>query len=118
MRISTLLFIFILQIGILSAQTFRFAHITDTHIGGGTGSDDLNRTVEDINRQADVDFIILSGDVTEFGSEEELLEAKSIISKLNKPYYVTPGNHDSKWSESGNNDFVRIFEKAIEMQWS
>jgi outer membrane protein assembly factor BamB/Icc-related predicted phosphoesterase len=91
------------------AQTFRFAHVTDTHVGGSTGAEDLLQTVEDINQLTDVDFMILSGDVTEFGSEEELIEAKSIFSKLTKPCYVTPGNHDSKWSESGNNDFVRIF---------
>ena len=93
----------------VQAQTFRFAHVTDSHVGGSTGAEDLLRTVEDINQQANIDFVILSGDVTEFGSGEELLEAKSILSKLNKPCYVTPGNHDSKWSESGNKDFVRIF---------
>ncbi len=91
------------------AQTFRFAHITDTHVGGSTGADDLKSTVEDINLQKNIDFVILTGDVTEFGSEDELLEAKSMLSKLTIPFYVTPGNHDSKWSESGNNDFVRIF---------
>jgi outer membrane protein assembly factor BamB/predicted phosphohydrolase len=97
--------IFVVQV---QAQTFRFAHVTDTHVGGSTGAEDLIRTVDDINQLTDVDFVILSGDVTEFGSEKELLEAKSILSKLNKPCYITPGNHDSKWSESGNNDFVRI----------
>ncbi|HCY40501.1 MAG TPA: metallophosphoesterase [Prolixibacteraceae bacterium] len=102
------LFLFIF-ISYSQAQTFRFAHVTDTHVGGSTGAEDLLRTIADINQQTDIDFVILSGDVTEFGSEEELLEAKSIISKLSKPCYVTPGNHDSKWSESGNNDFVRIF---------
>ncbi|MBW8332817.1 MAG: PQQ-binding-like beta-propeller repeat protein [Prolixibacteraceae bacterium] len=106
-----LLFIYLFFFLIIQAQaqTFRFAHVTDTHVGGSTGAEDLLRTVEDINQLTDVDFMILSGDVTEFGSEEELLEAKSILSKLTKPCYVTPGNHDSKWSESGNNDFVRIF---------
>ena len=104
-----LIFIFCIIVIQGQAQTFRFAHVTDTHIGGSTGAEDLIRTVDDINQQIDVGFVILSGDVTEFGSEEELLEAKSIISKLNKPCYVVPGNHDSKWSESGNNDFVRIF---------
>ncbi len=93
----------------IQAQTFRFAHVTDTHVGGSTGAEDLQRTVDDINQQSDVDFVILSGDVTEFGSEKELLEAKSILSKLKNPCYITPGNHDSKWSESGTNDFVRIF---------
>ncbi len=105
------LFLFFLYFFLIQAQaqTFRFAHVTDTHVGGSTGAEDLIRTVDDINRQTDLDFVILSGDVTEFGSEKELLEAKSILSKLNKPCYTIPGNHDSKWSESGNNDFVRIF---------
>ncbi len=67
------------------AQTFRFAHVIGTHVGGSTGAEDLLRTIDDINRQTDIDFVILSGDVTEFGSEDELLEAKSIISKLSKP---------------------------------
>jgi len=109
MRISILLILFILQIGFVSAQPFRFAHITDTHIGGSTATEDLVQTIADINQQSDIDLVILSGDVTEFGSDDELLEAKTILSKLIKPYYILPGNHDSKWSESGNNSFVRIF---------
>ena len=109
MRISIFLFLFVLQIGFGSAQTFRFAHVTDTHIGSSTAAEDLVRTVDDINQQPDIDLVILSGDVTEFGSDEELLEAKTILSKLNKPYYILPGNHDSKWSESGNNSFVKTF---------
>ena len=109
MKKITFLFILSLQIGILSAQTFRFAHVTDTHVGGSTGAEDLMITVNDINNQKDIQFAIFSGDITEFGSDEELNEAKSILSKLNKPWYIVPGNHDSKWSESGNNSFVRIF---------
>ena len=109
MKQLLIIFLFFFLMIQAQSQTFRFAHVTDTHVGGSTGAEDLMRTVEDINQLTDVDFVILSGDVTEFGSEEELLEAKSILSKLTKPSYVTPGNHDSKWSESGNNDFVRIF---------
>jgi len=86
-----------------------FAHVTDTHVGCGTGAEDLIRVVNDINTIDSIDFVILSGDITEFGSDNELEEAKTIISKLNKPWYIIPGNHDSKWSESGNNSFVRIF---------
>jgi outer membrane protein assembly factor BamB/predicted phosphohydrolase len=109
MRKITFLFILTFQIGILSAQTLRFVHVTDTHVGSGTGAEDLDNTVKDINGQDDVDFVIFSGDITEFGSDEELSEAKLLISKLNKPWYIVPGNHDSKWSESGNNSFVRTF---------
>jgi outer membrane protein assembly factor BamB/predicted phosphodiesterase len=90
-------------------KPFKFAHVTDTHIGGSTGKEDLELTVKDINENPEIEFVILSGDVTEFGSDEELMLAKSILDKLNKPVYVLPGNHDSKWSESGCNTFVKVF---------
>lgn len=112
-----LFLIFFLSMLLSGAQTFKFAHVTDTHVGGSTGAADLQQTIDDINRMHDIEFVILSGDVTEFGSEKELVEAKSILEKLKIPVYVTPGNHDSKWSESGNNDFVRIFGSEYFSFW-
>lgn len=95
---------------LLSAQTpFKFAQVTDTHVGGATGAEDLRRTVADLNKQQDIDFVILSGDVTEFGSDEELALAKQILDSLQLPLYVIPGNHDSNWSESGANSFRKVF---------
>ncbi len=93
----------------LTAQPFTFAHVTDTHVGGSTGAEDLKRTVEDINALGNVDFVVVTGDVTEFGSRTELEEARAILDRLQKPWYAVPGNHDSKWSESGCNDFVQVF---------
>lgn len=90
-------------------QTFKFAQVTDTHVGGATGAEDLRRTVADLNGQADIDFVIFSGDVTEFGSDEELALAKQILDSLRLPLYVIPGNHDSNWSESGANSFRKVF---------
>lgn len=90
-------------------QSFKFAQVTDTHVGGATGADDLRRTVKDLNQQKDIDFVILSGDVTEFGSDEELALAKRILDSLSLPWYVIPGNHDSNWSESGANSFRKVF---------
>lgn len=88
---------------------FRFALVTDTHIGSSTSEEDLSRTINDINTQSDIAFVIVSGDVTEFGTDEELMTAKKLLSALRKPYYVIPGNHDSNWSESGTNSFKQIF---------
>ncbi|MDR2283949.1 MAG: PQQ-binding-like beta-propeller repeat protein [Sphingobacterium sp.] len=94
----------------LYAQTpFKFAQVTDTHVGGHTGADDLRRTVADLNQQKGIDFVILSGDVTEFGSDEELALAKRILDSLKLPLYIIPGNHDSNWSESGANSFRKMF---------
>ena len=91
------------------AQSFKFALVTDTHVGGSTGADDLRKTVHDLNNQQGIDFVILSGDVTEFGSDVELKLAKQILDSLSLPLYVIPGNHDSNWSESGANSFKQIF---------
>jgi outer membrane protein assembly factor BamB/predicted phosphodiesterase len=92
-----------------SAQDFKYAFVTDTHVGSETGEEDLRRTVNDLNKQTDLDFIIVTGDVTEMGTKLELQLAKSILTKLKKPYYVIPGNHDTGWSESGGVDFIREF---------
>lgn len=91
------------------AQPFKFAHVTDTHIGGETAAEDLRRTVLDINLNSEIKFVLITGDITEFGSDEELLLAKQILDSLTLPWYIVPGNHDANWSESGGNSFRRVF---------
>jgi len=88
---------------------FSFALVTDTHIGGEGADEDLRRTVDDINATDSIAFVIVSGDVTEFGSDTELRLAKRILDGLRKPWYIIPGNHDTKWSESGANSFRVVF---------
>lgn len=87
----------------------KFVHLTDTHIGGSTGADDLRRTVKDINENPAIQFVVISGDITEFGSDDEIKLAKQILDSLNKPWYIIPGNHDSNWSENGSNTFKKVF---------
>ncbi|RZL57781.1 MAG: metallophosphoesterase, partial [Pedobacter sp.] len=91
------------------AQNFKYAFVSDTHIGSANADEDLRRTVADINSQPDLEFIIITGDITEMGTNEELKLAKEILSKLKKPYYIIPGNHDTGWSESGGVSFIKEF---------
>ena len=96
----------------LSAQKqsdFQFAFVTDTHLGVDNSVVDLRRTIRDINQNDSIAFVILSGDITEFGADSELKLAKQMLDSLNKPWHIIPGNHDTKWSESGGNSFKRIF---------
>lgn len=88
----------------------QFAYLADTHIAEGAASiEELEACIKDINSNPDISFSILAGDITEFGSDREIRLAKSIIDKLEKPYYIVAGNHDSKWSESGCNTFEKVF---------
>ena len=89
---------------------FTFAYMSDVHIALGAKSvEDAQACVKDINANPDIAFSILAGDITEFGTDEEIALAKSIFDKLEKPYYIVAGNHDAKWSESGCNTFVKEF---------
>ena len=83
--------------------------MSDTHIGNPTAADDMRNSIKDINSLFEIDFTIISGDVTEFGSNEELKLAKQILDSLNTPYYIIPGNHDCKWSESGATMFPKLW---------
>ncbi|WP_266205992.1 outer membrane protein assembly factor BamB family protein [Pontibacter kalidii] len=100
---------FLLTVGYCEAQSFKFAFVTDTHIGGNTAEEDLRRTVEDINANDSISFAVITGDITEFGSDQELKLAKQVLDGLNKPWYIIAGNHDSNWSESGSNSFRTVF---------
>lgn len=90
-------------------STWKFAHLSDTHIGSETSFEDLQRSIKDINANPELQFVIISGDITEFGADEELKTAKTLLDGLNKPWYIIPGNHDMNWSESGGNSFRKIF---------
>ncbi len=104
-----ILLVFCLLTTIGYSQTFKFAFVTDTHIGNSTSYEDLRRTVQDINADTSLHFVVVTGDITEFGSDNELKQAKQILDSLNKKWYVIPGNHDAKWSESGGNSFRSVF---------
>lgn len=99
----------LLQVSAYGQKLFRYAQVSDTHVGGATGADDLRATVQDLNRQNDIDFVLFTGDITEFGALSELRLARQILDSLTLPWYIVPGNHDSNWSESGANDFRRVF---------
>jgi len=106
------IFVFLFTIAIsfsYGQQRLKFAHLSDTHVGSSTGADDLRKTVNDINQDSSIQFIVISGDITEFGADNEIQLAKQILDSLNKPWHIIPGNHDGNWSESGANTFKQVF---------
>lgn len=92
------------------SQEVKFAFLTDCHYSKGADRVDvLKECIEDINKAEPVDFVLFGGDITDFGSDEELASVKEIFDLLRYKYYVVAGNHDAKWSESGCNTFLKVF---------
>jgi len=107
----SIVFLFQCNSVIFAAEPFRFALFTDLHVNANNPqpAEDLQNAVNDVNALKGIDFVIVSGDVSESGDSESLSTAKFILDKLLIPYYITSGNHETKWSESGATDFARIF---------
>lgn len=84
-----------------SQDTLKFAFLTDIHvIPGSVNAEMLSLTVDEING-SDADLVIITGDLTNAGSDAELELTKDILDRLLKPYLIIPGNHETNWSESG-----------------
>ena len=96
---------------ILSILLFSFALLTDTHISTSNPKpmEDLQRSIADINEHADVEFVVVTGDLTESGDRASIEAIKAALDQLRVPYYAASGNHETTWSESGVMDFTRVF---------
>jgi outer membrane protein assembly factor BamB len=92
------------------SEAFRFAWLSGTHVGTANGEHDLRAAVRDINSLTGLSFVVLSGNVSEYGSRGQLRVAKELLDALKVPCHAIPGNHDTKWSESGATDFSRIWQ--------
>ncbi|MFA5044587.1 MAG: PQQ-binding-like beta-propeller repeat protein [Paludibacter sp.] len=94
-----------------ATEPFRFALFTDLHlnVNNPTPAEDLHNAVNEVNSTKGIDFVLVSGDISESGDSISLSNAKKILDKLLIPYYITAGNHETKWSESGATDFAHIF---------
>ncbi|MBC7948755.1 MAG: PQQ-binding-like beta-propeller repeat protein [Chitinophagaceae bacterium] len=111
-RLSLVILALVIFLGASSQHNpFRFAFLSDTHIGSpdGKAEEDLRRTVADVNQMEGIAFVVITGDITELGTNEEIMRAKKIFDELKVPYYIIPGNHDTGWSESGGVSFSTIF---------
>lgn len=93
----------------LQIVPLRFAWLSDLHVGGGEGAPALARAVGQLNRRDDIQFVLFSGDITEMGATHELQTTRRILDSLRHPFHIIPGNHDTKWSESGGTLFPALF---------
>lgn len=83
----------------------KFAILSDIHVTPGNANEaKLREAVAEINA-SDADIVLLTGDLTNEGSDEQLLNIKRIMDTVTKPLYVIPGNHENNWSQSACKTF-------------
>ncbi len=94
---------------LLSAQTSRFFILTDVHVTpGNTNDTKLREAVDEINN-SEADAVLVLGDLTNEGSDEQLVNVKSILDGIKLPAYHIPGNHENNWSQSATKTFIDLW---------
>ena len=82
----------------------KFIQITDSHLLEGGNVNLHNIPINEIHFkifseikkiETEIEFILVTGDISESGSDESYLNAREIFSSLNKPTYWIAGNHDN-----------------------
>ena len=71
-------------------DSFCFVVISDTQ----RFYDELDDFVEKVNSYPDISFVVLNGDITDFGLRSEYLWISHRLQKLSFPFLVVIGNHD------------------------
>lgn len=93
----------------MGAHAQKFAILSDIHVTPGNANEaQLRKAVAEINA-SDADACIMTGDLTNEGSDEQLLNVKAIFDQVTKPFYVIPGNHESTWSQSACKTFCDLW---------
>lgn len=105
-----------------SGMAQRFAILSDIHVTPGNANEaQLKLAVQEINK-THVDAVLMTGDLTNEGSDVQLRNVKSILDGITHPLYVIPGNHENNWSQSacktfndlwGNDRFVFTVGKLV-----
>lgn len=92
-------------------EPFTFAQVTDIHLNSNDPKplEYLNMTIADINKNPNVDFVLITGDLADNGDNASLEQLAEALKALNKKYYVLTGNHETTWSESGMSKFSQLF---------
>lgn len=90
---------------VMQGGVVRLAILSDVHVVPGNENEGkLKEAVAEINA-TDVDAVMMTGDLTEEGSDEQLRNVKSILDSIAHPLYVIPGNHENNWSQSACKTF-------------
>lgn len=122
MKIKSLAISALFLLTSLGGNAERITLLSDIHVNPGNHREQMLREVIDDINNNDTELVILSGDLTDEGSDEQLSNVKSILDNIKKPLFVLPGNHENNWSQSacktffdiwGNDRFVTETENLI-----
>ncbi len=103
-----LLLIFIALFVTNFSQNHKLAVISN--LGKLHNTQKVDSIVNFVNSIDSLSFLILNGNLTEFGEDDEIENLSNSISKLTHPFYALSGYRDLKWNKTAGQNLFDITE--------
>ena len=110
MKFKLFILYIIICAGLLIPQEYEYAVISDIKCGSPNSEEQLKRIVENINLRKEIKFVIVIGNATLRGRDNEFIEASKILNKLKVDYYPVVGFNDMKYGSSGGSIAKDLWE--------
>ncbi|HKI79163.1 MAG TPA: PQQ-binding-like beta-propeller repeat protein [Ignavibacteriaceae bacterium] len=108
-KFSFLIICFLLFAAKASSQDYKYAWIINPQIGKSGSDTTLSKIINSINQNNELEYVIVSGNITMHGLNSEIETAKELLNKLRISFYVIPGKTDLGWSETAGVKFLSTF---------
>lgn len=87
-------------------ESFTIAQISDIH--ELIGHEHFLAIINEVNQNSDLDFSIVTGDITDHGTPKQYDLYCQDIQSFKNPVFTLPGNHDNRWwNANGKNDYIQ-----------
>lgn len=111
---SALFFVFLMTMSTAFADDMRFVQVTDVRYKADCENNVLSKTIQDINKQKNVEFVIFTGDNINRPVKSDLESFLTEAKKLNCPFYLVIGDHDvNKHKDLGKAEYIKTIKKNV-----
>ncbi len=109
-KFKPLLCCLFLSLTAVVAGATRIVILSDLHVTPGNANEKiLGQAVDEVNAMTDAQLVLVTGDLTNEGSDEQLENVKSILDRIKLPTCYLPGNHENNWSQSATKKFIDLW---------
>lgn len=112
-KLLGLFFIFLLSSLNSFANDMRFVQVSDVRYNSSSDNEIFAKTIQDINKQKDVKFVVFTGDNINKPDKQDLDSFLKEVKKLNCPYYIVIGDKDvNKHKDLSKKEYIKEVHKV------
>ena len=107
-KFLSICFLFLMSAMASQANDLRFVQVTDVRYNSAEDNGTFAKTIQDINKQKDVKFVVFTGDNINKPDKNDLSAFLKEAKKLNCPFYMVIGDKDvNKHKEMSKKQYIK-----------